>query len=507
MWNRAPIFLIFIAYLLWGCRNSHVNQQLDLAEAVMEERPDSALDILRHIDGYSLRGEPQARHALLLSQAYDKNYIDLTSDSLISIACDHYSRSKDERRKMLALHYRATIARHAERYGSALRDELQAYDLAVELQDTLNMARCESGIAWLYGKAKDYRSAMKWDKQALKHAKRMNKPEWLHNAYCSLAESSVSMLDYDQALAYADSALAIDTYPQDRPLDCKYLAYWGKEDFNKANAVLKALKDSGAELSANIKAIEHFSKERTVEEEIAYLNKVIEEQNREILQITANNLNDISVLHQRAKAEQLHAAVETKRTENITIVSVALLTIIALITIVLAIRWKAASNRAKLEVKIGNLSAEYSRLKSEMENRENPKNVLSSAFLKKFSWIEKIGSLYLDSEQSQKNAALLYDRIRREIDKSKGKKFILEVEKNMQATDRALWEEISSLGLTPTEKEILIYLLCGVSTRVISMLTEKSPSSIYMTKTRIKAKIEAQDSSKTRQISKIVQHN
>ena len=72
---KVITFLMFLAAMLCGCQKSQVSQRLDLAEAIMEERPDSALAILREIDGSALRGEPQARHALLLSQALDRNRV------------------------------------------------------------------------------------------------------------------------------------------------------------------------------------------------------------------------------------------------------------------------------------------------------------------------------------------------------------------------------------------------------------------------------------------------
>ena len=67
---RKLIYLIVIAaVLLCSCRHDSVWQTLDVAEDLMEERPDSALTILNDVDGKKLTGETQARYALLLSQA------------------------------------------------------------------------------------------------------------------------------------------------------------------------------------------------------------------------------------------------------------------------------------------------------------------------------------------------------------------------------------------------------------------------------------------------------
>ncbi|MBD5352984.1 MAG: hypothetical protein HDR86_09205, partial [Bacteroides sp.] len=47
---KVITFLMILAAMLCGCQKSQVSQQLDRAEAIMEERPDSALAILREVD-------------------------------------------------------------------------------------------------------------------------------------------------------------------------------------------------------------------------------------------------------------------------------------------------------------------------------------------------------------------------------------------------------------------------------------------------------------------------
>ena len=82
--------------------DSAVVTELDWAEAVMEAHPDSALALLDTLDRNRLRTRgAKARHALLYSQALDKNWIDLSStpgtavrmtDSRRSTTSDGYTR-------------------------------------------------------------------------------------------------------------------------------------------------------------------------------------------------------------------------------------------------------------------------------------------------------------------------------------------------------------------------------------------------------------------------------
>lgn len=79
-----------------------VMSELDAAESVMEDSPETALAILDTMQRSRLVSrEAIARHALLYSQALDKNYIDMTTDSIIRPAVGYYSRhgSADERLK------------------------------------------------------------------------------------------------------------------------------------------------------------------------------------------------------------------------------------------------------------------------------------------------------------------------------------------------------------------------------------------------------------------------
>lgn len=124
-----------------ACRDVNENA-LVTAENLMMEHPDSALSILESIDGSCLTGELQARHALLLSQAYDKNYIDLTSDSLISIATDYYEKHGNDRyRLMMALYYGATVYYNAEDYDRSGIDATRAYEIACLMNDSYWIAK------------------------------------------------------------------------------------------------------------------------------------------------------------------------------------------------------------------------------------------------------------------------------------------------------------------------------------------------------------------------------
>ena len=86
------LILLNIALLLTtSCISDHRQVELlDRAEPLIETAPDTALALLDSIDSRRLYRGDKARYALLRSQALDKNYIDVTNDSLINIAVNYY---------------------------------------------------------------------------------------------------------------------------------------------------------------------------------------------------------------------------------------------------------------------------------------------------------------------------------------------------------------------------------------------------------------------------------
>ena len=133
------LFIILSALLLATCTNSALRTQhseLAKADSLMHAHPDSALVLLQSISADSLTDEAnRAYHALLLSQALDKNYIDETNDSLINIAVDYYADNPISTQQMLAYYYQARIKQNARTYPEALYAALHAEATALQLND------------------------------------------------------------------------------------------------------------------------------------------------------------------------------------------------------------------------------------------------------------------------------------------------------------------------------------------------------------------------------------
>lgn len=134
---------------------------MDRAEALIDSLPDSALTILRAIDPATLAtpftDEPRARHALLLSQALDKNGIDVADDSLITVAWNHYADpGEDSHRLAEASYYRAVTAFNASDFHSAVYYASIADTLAAEYDDYHLRGMANSLLALSYSNILDF---------------------------------------------------------------------------------------------------------------------------------------------------------------------------------------------------------------------------------------------------------------------------------------------------------------------------------------------------------------
>lgn len=136
-----------------GCRNkTRAWSQMDLAESILETYPDSALSLLKVIDKSRLGDkEEQARYSLLMSKALDKNYIDITTFSILQPAIDYYIIHGTTNEKLQTFYYQACIYRNRGDDGSAMASCIEALDLK-GATDSLTIARLLVGQSVLYEK-------------------------------------------------------------------------------------------------------------------------------------------------------------------------------------------------------------------------------------------------------------------------------------------------------------------------------------------------------------------
>ena len=123
----------------------------------MESRPDSALAILEGINTSDLvRKKDKAAFALSMSMALDKNYIDVTDDSLISRAVSYYGRKGSPDQKLKSCYYMGVIASNRQDDESAMEWYVKAEDNVARCRDNAAVGRLYKAKMVLYQNSYDF---------------------------------------------------------------------------------------------------------------------------------------------------------------------------------------------------------------------------------------------------------------------------------------------------------------------------------------------------------------
>ena len=138
--------------LFCSCADREVIRTLDDVESYIMERPDSALKTLESIDRAQLTTKrSRAQHALLHAMALDKNYIDVTDDSLALIAVNYYKDHKPQKNYARALYYLGKCYYYRGEYDKAILEYSKAEKIAEEC-DSLYLGMIKTGQANTYNK-------------------------------------------------------------------------------------------------------------------------------------------------------------------------------------------------------------------------------------------------------------------------------------------------------------------------------------------------------------------
>lgn len=158
------LFLVILLLLgingIVSCSGSRQNEAFDMAESLMETNPDSALSILKGMDKSQLHSKAaQARYALLLSMALDKNFIDTTTFDVLQPAIDYYLKKGSADEKLRTYYYQGCIFLNKEEKDSALNSFIRGLDEAPRSNDSLYIARtlvAQGGLYYEFHDIDDY---------------------------------------------------------------------------------------------------------------------------------------------------------------------------------------------------------------------------------------------------------------------------------------------------------------------------------------------------------------
>ncbi len=264
MKHLLPIILSIL--LLTACGESQRNSQLlNRAEAVMNDSCEVALSILQDsIDTTTLTTERgRAIYALLLSQALDKNYIDLTSDSIIAPAVKYFADGNEGHYAMLTHYYYGKILLNQNKLSDAIISCTKAEDFAKELNDDFYLGLIYGTIAKTYSLTHNHNEDIKYSQLSHSHFSKINKQPHKKYAYFSLAIAYNNNGNFNESETIYKELIDSATFNCDtifliEVLESYSHILWYNQKTSQAKQILKSLQcDYKHQLSA--KSLAHLS--------------------------------------------------------------------------------------------------------------------------------------------------------------------------------------------------------------------------------------------------------
>ena len=203
--KRYIIILIVLLSLASCTQYSEHWNTLAQVESYIEERPDSALVVLQGIDNEELANdEERAKHALLLSMALDKNYIDKTDFEVLQPAIDYYEDNGTATDKLRTYFYQGRIYQNAGNDALAMESFVKAISEGEESDDILTKARIYFNRGSIYYSLYEWDSFIETNKTAASYFKQAER----HNSYVHclilIVNGYTLKNEHENALPYID---------------------------------------------------------------------------------------------------------------------------------------------------------------------------------------------------------------------------------------------------------------------------------------------------------------
>ena len=159
---KRLLFILALTLTLIACnRHSEHWATITEMETIIEERPDSVLNVLQAIDTDELSSkEERAKHALLYSMALDKNYIDKTDFDVLQPAIDYYDDNGTTTDKFQTYYLQGRIYQNQGNDTQAMIAYAQAKELLSGIDAPFLVGQLHTEIGNIYRSNYDYAKSL-----------------------------------------------------------------------------------------------------------------------------------------------------------------------------------------------------------------------------------------------------------------------------------------------------------------------------------------------------------
>ncbi len=213
--KKLTIIAVIVSFLMIsGCASRQTSLLLNDVESYIMERPDSALAVLDTMDRAHLSTDRlKAHHALLHAMALDKNYIDVTDDSLASVAVRYYSKHGPKKYLARSLYYKGLSYYYNKEYDKSIIEFSKAESIA-EVHDSLYLGFVKVLQADIYSTNYNWIGEIESLENALEIYKSLNVDYYIDVAQLRLAQAYIGEGRYEEAESMLKSLIHSGTLNQ-----------------------------------------------------------------------------------------------------------------------------------------------------------------------------------------------------------------------------------------------------------------------------------------------------
>lgn len=521
------IILLSIA----SCTFVNVSRTLNDVESYIMERPDSALAVLESIDRVDLNtARTKAHHALLHAMALDKNYIDVTEDSIAKVATEYYKKHGPRRNYARALYYLGKSYYYNEEYDKAILEYSKAEKVAVGC-DSLYLGMIYSGKSYTYNCNYNSSQEAYYAQKAYEIFSKLNISSYTRAALYRLAVSYHNNDEYENALnvynriidessdvdfvllqsllGKAHTMIEIedsDYFVIDnlfRKAHNEYHAEFEERDYwawaytlyriektNEADILVEKL-NSANELITSFWKARIYEFTNNFREAYKYALIANNHQNETIENILKESLATYQKDYYQSRLELTENQIKVRTMELIATVASAILLLFIIYLVVSRYLKKQTVEKEKLL----EYAEEIKRQLNEAKKNDYPtlKRKYLSLYKSRFETIGSLSEQYIQAEGRTDIESVMYKKVLKLInevkkDYSNRTRFEAMLDEDLDMIMTHLREEMPKFS--ETDYSIFSYLIVGFDATTISRLLDISVNNIYAHKRRIRIRIE-----------------
>lgn len=530
--NMKRLFAIFLIVLLYSCASSEVGTLLRDVESYIMEHPDSALVVLESVDSSFLRTQKmRANHALLHAMALDKNYINVTDDSIAQVAVDYYSRKGISKNKARAYYYLGIAYYYQKDYDKAILEFTKAEKVA-ELCDSLYWAMTKSIQAKVYSSTYNDIETLSCLKSALNIYLSISDYKKAQSVRLRIANQYLNQLDYQKAdslLTYILNSENVDNNIKSQAI--KSYAYLKiiqpERESQKAIVLYEEYMDSEGVMSIQdywayafaLNLVGRNNDSRDIVDELIEIDSTstasywlylinkydgnatkalsfLEESGYKDNKVITETLNQSLSLAQRDYYESQSELAEYKiKNRTLSLISVIVISILSIVVIISFITRYIRKQREEKDSYI-RYADEISRQLHLLQSAADSLPVLKRKYLElyksRFEDLRILCDNYLQYKDRTDAERKMYGKVVAMINELRNDAdHNTELEKMLNADlDNIMIHMRGEIKMKEIDYSIYSYLIIGFDATTISRLLDVSVNTIYIRKSRIKSAIE-----------------